>query len=204
MEEKKEPGKKAEAEVQSNKIIYNQKGYKETIDSISSASESSTGGLISLFLGRYTPHKQQALDDIANASEFDIQFVETSEYVTASYNETVANIDELFEDADAQTLFYFINGDKLCGVYTGFTQSKVKYATPHERYLFNKIKEFEGALVLDIANMDAVDESLLRVSDAIIYFPLPKSPVQRFLFGLKNYSFHGYEFRTKRPKKYVA
>ena len=62
---------KAEA----NEITYQQQGYKDVISTISSAG----GGTISLFLGRYTPNKQNALDDISSNSDYDVQLVETSE-----------------------------------------------------------------------------------------------------------------------------
>jgi len=183
------------------KVPYDSDEYKNVIGSISDRNTSDNR--IILFLGPYLPHKKRALDDIKKNSALNIELVETSEYISSSFHETKKNLDDLFLDAEENQLFYFVNGDKLCGVYTGFTQSKVKYATPQERYFFEKVKHFQGVVIIDIANVDAADESLLRKSDVNISFPMPKSLFSRFMFGLKNYSFHGYNFRTKRPEKYV-
>ena len=183
------------------KISYRSEEYNNVISATSDRGTNDQKMI--LFLGPYLPHKNKALNDIKKNSALNIELVETSEYVSSSFHETKKNLDDLFLDADGNQLFYFLNGDKLCGVYTGFTQSKVKYATPQERYFFEKIKQFQGVVIIDIANVDAADESLLRKSDVNISFPMPKSLFSRFLFGLKNYSFHGYNFRTKRPEKYT-
>lgn len=181
---------------------YNGSEYDSAIKSCI-ANEGEGVGL-AVFLGPYKADKQKSLDYIRDNSSYTIELVETKDFIKDSMNETRTNLDELFAGAGADTLFYFVNGDKLCGAYTGFTQSKVKYATPQEKYFFEKLKAFEGMVILDISDEDAADETVLRAAQVVISYPLPKSPLARFTYGLKNYTFHGYNIKTKRPDHYAA
>ncbi len=181
---------------------FSDPSYKSLLERFEESAESNDYHMC-LFLGVYTPHKEQALQEIASATGREIREVDFNSAVVKSEKETYANLDELFQNLEEEdTLLYFKNGDKLCGAYTGFTHSRIKYASPQERYFLNKIKESRAIAIIDITEYTAADKTLRRAAHSIVRFPLPASPIKRFLWHLKNYSFHGFELRTKRPEAY--
>ncbi|MDX1638346.1 MAG: hypothetical protein R3281_10280 [Balneolaceae bacterium] len=157
-----------------------------------------------LFLGLYEQSKKKALKQVAQATGLEVKKIDFNDIISKVEQETYDNLDELFYDLDKkQKLIYFTNGDKLCGAYTGFTHSKVKYATPQERYFLKKVKDFEGLVIIDISEYDNADETMLRAAQSIVKFPLPDSRLQRFWWHLKHYSLHGFDIKTKRPDRYL-
>lgn len=183
-------------------LNFNDSAFQQLVDTLSETARSKSYHL-SLFLGVYLPDKQKALDKIADATGLEIATVDFNELVSKSEEETFRNLDNFFgKHQNTDTILYFRNGDKLCGAYTGFSHSRVKYATPQERYFLKKSRSFQGIVIVDITEYTAADKTLRRASDSIVSFPLPDSTVQRFLWHLKNYTLHGFELRSKRPEAY--
>lgn len=158
---------------------------------------------LSLFLGLYEPSKQKALEEIAARLDRDVRIIHTEELISKIESETFDNLDKLFKGLDqTDVILYFKNGGKLCGSYTGFSHSRVKYATPQERYFLKKVKNFQGLVIVDIEEFTDADKTLRRAAQSIVSFYLPESKWQRFMWHLRNYSFHGVELKTKRPEAY--
>ncbi|WP_138429788.1 hypothetical protein [Fodinibius saliphilus] len=154
-----------------------------------------------LFLGTYKPNKEIALEDLASTLDREVKFIDTSELVGRVESETFEQLDHFFKGLEeSDEILYFDNGDKLCGVYTGNTHSRVKYATPEERHFLKKVKAFEGLVIVDIPEYIDADKTLRRAAQSIVSFELPKSTFKRFMWHLKNYSFNGNDLKTKRPK----
>lgn len=158
---------------------------------------------LSLFLGLYEPNKQKALDEIAQKLNREVKVINTEELVSKIESDTFERLDELFENLDqSDVILYFKNGDKLCGAYTGNSYSRVKYATPEERYFIKKVKKFNGVVVVDIDEYTDADKTLRRAARSIVSFHLPDSKLQRFIWHLKHYSLQGSDLKTKRPEAY--
>lgn len=158
---------------------------------------------LSLFLGVFQPDKKEALSKISEATGLSVQQLDFNDIVSKSEEETFQNLDDVFEkNQSPESILYFKNGDKLCGAYTGFTHSRVKYATPQERYFLKKVQAFKGIVIVDITEYTAADKTLRRAAGSIISFPLPDSLMKRFMWHLKNYTLHGFELRSKRPDAY--
>lgn len=158
---------------------------------------------LSLFLGLYEPNKQKALEEIAQKLGREVKTIHTEELVSKIESVTFQRLDDLFDSIkQSDVILYFKNGDKLCGAYTGNSHSRVKYATPQERYFMKKVKQFHGVVVVDIDEYTDADKTLRRAAQSIVSFNLPDSKIQRFMWHLKNYSFHGFELKTKRPEAY--
>lgn len=158
---------------------------------------------LSLFLGVFQPNKEKALKEIADRLNRQVQTIHTEEYVTKIESETFENLDKLFKQVDrSDVILYFKNGGKLCGSYTGNSFSRVKYATPQERYFLKKVQAFNGLVIVDIDEYTDADKTLRRAAQSIVTFNLPDSKFQRFMWHLKNYSLHGVELKTKRPESY--
>ena len=158
---------------------------------------------LSLFLGVFLPDKKQALKKISDKTGLTVETIDFNDVVSRSEEETFSNLDRVFDKHKSmQSILYFRNGDKLCGAYTGFTHSRVKYATPQERYFLKKVQEYQGIVIVDITQYTAADKTLRRAAGSVISFPLPDSKMKRFLWHLKNYTLHGFELRSKRPEAY--
>jgi hypothetical protein len=155
-------------------------------------------------LGLYTPNKKKALEKLAKTLDRNVEFVDTSELVTRIESETIENLNNFFAGLhQSDDILYFQNGDKLCGAYTGNSHSRVKYATPEERHFLNKVKAFNGLVIMDIEEFTDADKTLRRAAQSIVSFTLPDSIISRFFWHLKNYSLHGVELKTKRPESYM-
>lgn len=181
-------------------MIFNDPEYNNFIKNL----RQTDGHHLCLFMGLYEPDKKKALKKISKTTGKDVTRFDFNDIVSKKETETFEHIDRLFNEVvDPDSILYFSNGDKLCGAYTGFTLSKVKYATPQERCFLKKIKKIRGLIIIDIKETDNADGTMLRGAHSIIKFPLPKSPVRRILWHLKHYSLHGYDIKTKRPEIYA-
>lgn len=176
--------------------------FDEFVETLAKKNQEPTHHL-SLFLGVFLPDKKEALKKISESTDLSVQTIDFNDIVSRSEEETSQNLDEVFEKyRSSNSILYFQNGDKLCGAYTGFTHSRVKYATPQERYFLKKVQEYEGVVIVDITEYTAADKTLRRAAGSVISFPLPDSLIKRFFWHLKNYTFHGFQLRSKRPEAY--
>lgn len=184
-------------------ISYNDdSSFNELVDHLSSDIDKE-GHHLSLFLGLYEPNKKKALKELGNKLNRNVQFIDTSELTSRIESEAYKKIDQFFNEMDqSDDILYFKNGDKLCGVYTSHSQSRVKYATPQERYFLKKVKEFDGLVIVDIEEFSDAGQTMRRGAGSIITFTLPDSKLKRFMWHLRRYSLHGFELKTKRPEAY--
>lgn len=183
-------------------ISYGDATYSELVNHLSSTADDG-GHHLSLFLGMYEPNKQQALKELGEKLNRKVRIIDTSELSSRIELEAFAKLDDFFENMDqSDDILYFKNGDKLCGVYTSNSHSRVKYATPQERYFLKKVQAFKGLVIVDIEEFSDADKTLRRASQSVISFTLPQSKLKRFFWHLKNYSLHGYDLKTTRPEAY--
>lgn len=183
-------------------VTYAGESYPELLDHLSTSIDAE-GPHLSLFLGLYAPHKKKALTDFETKLNRTVEIIDMGELVSKIESRTVENFDRFFDGLDQNdTILYFRNGSKLCGAYTGYSKSRVKYATPQERYFLKKIEQFDGLVILDIEEFDDADLTMRRAARSIVHFPLPDSKIRRFFWHLRNFSPHGFELKTKRPEAY--
>lgn len=184
------------------KISFGDSNYQELVDHLSANIDKKEHHLC-LFLGMYEPNKKEALKNLEQKLNRSVEIIDTSQIVSKIESETAENLDKLFDDLNQKdSIIYFKNGDKLSGVYTNYSHSRVKYATPQERHFLKKVKEFNGLVIVDIEEFADADKTLRRASHSIVSFTLPNSILKRFWWHLKNYSLHGYQLKTKRPEAY--
>lgn len=184
-------------------ITFDSAGFKELTDYLQTSKDDGASHL-SLFLGPYRPHKDKAVRQLAEAVNLPVEQLDFNDLISKAEAESFRNLDRLFDSYEnGASILYFVNGDTLCGAYTGFTKSMVKYATPQERYFLKKIQDFKGIAVIDITDYSAADATMQRAAQSLVKFPLPKSPVRRLLWQLRHYSFNGYDFKTPRPDAYA-
>jgi len=183
-------------------VSYNDSSFQKLVDHLVEQ-KGKKGHHLCLFLGLYEPNKKVALKQIASKLGREVTTINTDEVVSKIESETFERLDELFEKLDkTEDILYFKNGDKLCGAYTGYSHSRVKYATPQERYFMKKVQKFEGLVIVDISEFTDADKTLRRAAQSIVSFTLPDSTLKRFFWHLKHYSLNGYDLKTKRPEAY--
>lgn len=184
------------------KISYEGPGFRDLAGSLKNRENGKAH--LSLFLGVYDPDKKEALEELARENGGEIATIDLEEVVSRSEEETYRALDRVFDRyAGSGAILYFENGDQLCGVYTNYSHSRVKYASPQERYFLRKAKEYSGVVIVDISEFTAADKTIRRAADSIVTFTLPGSPIKRFLWHLKHYTLQGSQLRSKRPDAYA-
>lgn len=152
-----------------------------------------------LFVGKYKSGKKSMLNRLQKKvgafEEIDLEQV-----ISPNEEETYAKIDNLFSTIPSTTKnILFKNGEVLSGQYTGFTYSTVRYASPQERYLINKMKESEKCYVLELRESEAIDKTLERFAQAAIMFESPDSFIGKMLWKITQIKINGHNFPSKRP-----
>lgn len=183
-------------------ITYSDDTYQQLINHLSSDSIS-TDYHLSLLIGTSDEKKEDAVQQIADATDRDIYAIDANDIITKIESDTIENIDRIFKKYDPEkTVLYLKNGSRLCGVYTGYTQSSVKYATPQERYFLKQIQQAGGFFIVDLETSTDADTTIRRAAQSIVHFPPPQSMFKKLLRKLKGVSVHGYQIKTERPEHY--
>lgn len=145
--------------------------------------------------GKNGSAKEQVMDRLKKQS-LDFHLADLREIISTVEEHSFRKIDELFNSLpDDPRHLYLQNGDVLSGEYTGFTYSSVRYATPQEKYLLNKIRNCERIVVLDLLDKANITKAIERTAQAAIECDLPTG----FLSRLKQITVHGHTFENKRP-----
>lgn len=153
-----------------------------------------------LLAGDSEEKRKEAFDQILDQTERDVKHVDANTLFSANENATYKRLDELFEMFDAENSIMFVtNGANLCGAFTGYSLSKVKYATPQEKYFLKKIKAHNAFVVIEFETIDGVDITLNRASHAIVTFPVPNSGLKGLMARLKQIHLNGFDLNSKRP-----
>lgn len=183
-------------------VTYGDDEFERLISHLADTSNSNSYHL-SLLVGKSEEQKEEAVQQIADATNREIREIDTNDIISKIESETAENLDIIFKKYDAEnTLLYFKNGSRLCGAYTGYTQSSVKYATPQERYFLNKVQKNGGLFVVVIDTSTDADMTIRRAAQSIVNFPPSQSMFKKLLRKLKGVSVHGHQIKTERPEQY--
>jgi len=136
--------------------------------------------------GFYNKIKKQAGNSF---KEIDLRKV-----ITTELDETSKNLDELFSSLSSEKYVWLSHGDQLGGVYTGYSYSVRRYATPQERYLLDKIAESGKLFFLDLDDIHTVNNLMKRHAQMLITFEQPTS----FIGKLKQITLNGSSFASSR------
>ncbi len=180
-------------------INYNSESFENLLSETENEAKRRDFHLL-LMVGQSKERKQDALNEIKKRTGRDFQQVDANELISANEAETCRRIDELLENYSSNdTILHMTNGGNLCGAFTGYTLSKVKYATPQERYFLKSIQQAAAFVIIDFESLDHIDTTLKRASHAIITFPVPDSGLKGLMARLKQIHVNGYDLSSKRP-----
>lgn len=192
----------ASAQQSFKNVTYGEDSFNELLNQLASPSAASPYHL-SLLVGTEGEAKGHVVKEIADATERNIYSLDANDIITKVESESFENLDYVFSKYEANhALFYLKNGSRLCGVYTGYTQSRVKYATPQERYFLKKVQQTGGIFVVDMNTSTDADTTVQRAAQSIINLPAPRSGLKRLLQKLRGVSVHGHQIKTERPERY--
>lgn len=147
-----------------------------------------------LLAGKNRGAKRDFINKVKKQAGNDIVEIDLRDVVTTVVEESRKNIDKMISSLGSEKYVLLSNGDQLGGVYTGFSYSVRRYATPQERYLLKRISETEKIFILDLDDIHSVNNSLKRHAHTLITFDYPDS----FLGKLKQITLHGHTFSSKR------
>lgn len=183
-------------------VTFGDDNFERLISHLTDISDNNSYHL-SLFVGKSEEQREKAVQRIANATDREILEIDANDIISKIESETVKNLDIIFKKYDAENgLLYLKNGTRLCGSYTGYTQSSVKYATPQERYFLTKVQKTGGVFIVAIDTSTDADMTIRRAAQSIVNFPPSQSMFQKLLRKLKGVSVHGHQIKTERPEHY--
>lgn len=159
---------------------------------------------LTLLIGSNKRAKKDFLNDLAKKSE-SITSINLGDVISSDEEESKANMDSLFNNLSSSDKYiYFEDGDAFGGVYTSFSYSTERYATPQEKYFIKKAQESEKIIFLDIKDEYASSNTLKRFAQTIITFEEPKSFMDKIFYKMSKIHVHGSGFESKRKVDQVA
>lgn len=182
-----------------NTFDYNSASYKEFLKRFRELDGSKH--MLIVFAGPFSTNRNAALDELKREVIGEAVTVDLAEIVTPYEEESYANLDECIQSIDENApLVIFKNAEQLNGVYTGFTSSVVKYATPQEKYFLKKVSEVKAPVVLEFKELDELDLTVTRTADAVVRFKAPSSLIEKLAWKVQNIHVNGSNFLSARPR----
>ena len=124
----------------------------------------------------------------------ELEVVDLRTVISDVEEESYEKIDEMISFLADKKYVWLNHGDELDGVYTGFSSSVRRYATPQEKYLLRKITSTEKVYFISLEDRHAVTNFMRRHAQALITFEYPST----FLGKLKQITLNGSSFSSSR------
>ncbi|MAL16476.1 MAG: hypothetical protein CL670_10135 [Balneola sp.] len=181
-----------------NTFEYNSLNYKEFMKKFRNM-DSSQHSLI-VYAGAFTTNREASIDELKREVIGEAVEIDLAEIVTPYEEESYKNLDECFAAiSDDAPLVVFRNAEQLNGVYTGFSSSIVKYASPQEKYFLRNVKKVKAPVVMEFKDLDQLDRMAQRTADAVVLFKSPSSLIEKLAWKVQNLHVHGSNFLSSRP-----
>lgn len=181
-----------------NTFEYNSLNYKEFLKKFRTQDQSKHTFIV--FAGPFATNRNAALDELKREVLGEALEIDLADIIIPHEEETYQNLDKCIQSiSENAPLIIFKNAEQLNGVYTAFTSSVVKYATPQEKYFLKKIKEINTPVVLEFKDFDQLDRMVVRMADAVVLFKAPSSLIEKLAWKVRNIHVHGSRFLSPRP-----
>lgn len=181
-----------------NTFEYNSVNYKDFLKRFRNLGDSEH--ILIAYAGPFTTNREASLDELKREVIGEPVIIDLAEVVTPYEEESYSNLDKCFSSIDEKApLVIFKNAEQLNGVYTGFTGSVVKYASPQEKYFLNNVSKIKAPVVLEFKEFDQLDRMITRKADAVVLFKAPSSFIEKLAWKVQNIHVHGSRFLSPRP-----
>ena len=182
-----------------NTFEYNSPKHKDFLKKFRQTDSSEH--MLIVFAGSFDTNRKEAIDELKREIIGEAVEVNLAEIVTPYEEESYANIDDCIKEIDREApLVIFRNSEQLNGVYTAFTSSAVKYATPQEKYFLKKIREINTPVLLEFKDLDQLDRTVSRTADFVVLFKPPSSLLEKVAWKVQNIRVNGSNFLSPRPQ----
>ncbi len=163
---------------------------------LNNLSEQKPGGKYNLIVlaGKNKSAKKEFIRKVKKQVGDQFSEIDLRDVISTVVEESKNKIDQMIQSTGTGKYVLLQNGDQLGGVYTGYSYSVRRYATPQERYLLKKISETENTFFLDLDDIDTVNSLMKRHAQALITFEYPGTLLGR----LKQITVHGHTFASNR------
>lgn len=153
-----------------------------------------------LLAGLNNQLRNHCLDEFSREVIAEPLTISLSDLVVPNEKESYDRMDAFFDTLPSDLeMLIFLDGEQLCGVYTAYTYSVVKYASPQEKYFIKKLEEVSAIKLISFEDTYSLDETLVRHAEAVITFNPPSSAIERFFWHLSRFRVNGSRLPTKRP-----
>lgn len=153
-----------------------------------------------VYAGAFDQNRNYSVEELKRETVGDIAELDLAEIITPYESESYEKIDTAIEAIDMnKSLVIFRNAQHLCGVYTGFTYSVEKYATPQEKYFLDKIRTLPCPVVIVFNHEDQLDRTIIRRADHLVLFKEPTSFFERIAWKIKQVRINGSNLSSPRP-----
>jgi len=180
-----------------NTFEYNSLNYKEFMKKFRKMDSSQHSLLV--YAGAFTTNRKASIDELRREVIGDAVEIDLADIVTPYEEESYKNLDECFASInDDAPLVIFRNAEQLNGVYTGFSSSIVKYASPQEKYFLRNVVKIKAPVIMEYKELDQLDRMAKRTADAVILFKAPSSLIEKLVWKIQNVHVHGSHFLSSR------
>jgi len=149
---------------------------------------------LTIIAGENSSAKNGFAKKIKNQAGDSFKEIDLRNVISTELDESKDEIDRMFETLGSASYIWLKNGDQLGGVYTGFSYSVRRYATPQERYLIEKISKSEKRFFIDLEDIHTVNNLMRRHAQTLITFEHSSS----FFGKLKQITLNGSSFASNR------
>src|SRR6266404_6565475 len=110
----------------------------------------------------------------------DVFRIDLSRVVSKYIGETEKNLSRLFDKAQNKNwILFFDEADALFGKRTDIRDAHDKYANQEVAYLLQRIKAYNGLVILATNQRANIDDAFVRRFQNIVHFPIPR-PQERY------------------------
>ena len=132
-------------------------------------------GIAALFTGDSGTGKTKAAQFITQELSLDLIKINLSGVVSKYIGETEKNLEHIFATAEHSNSILFLDeGDALFGKRTKVSDPTDRYAITEINYLLQKMKEYDGIVILAINQSQNIDNGFLRRIRFTVPFPSSK------------------------------
>lgn len=129
-------------------------------------------GLIALFDGPARSTKLMVTDLLAKQGGVDTTVINLSEVVSKFTNETIRNLDRIFDAAEKSgNILVFDEAEALFGKRSNVQDAHDRYANQEVTYFFKRAIESGNLYIISANNKSNLDDAFLRRIRSIISFP---------------------------------
>ena len=133
-------------------------------------------GYRALFYGPSGTGKTLTATLLGKQFKRDVYRIDLSQIVSKYIGETEKNLEKIFLKAEhKEWILFFDEADALFGKRSNVQSAHDKYANQEVSYLFQRVEDFPGLIILASNFKSNIDQAFIRRFNAIIHFPLPNA-----------------------------